>query len=187
MTTKIYSYDNEEENKILRTISKEIQKDKFKTKEIQKIIDDLFEFTIHQPDGAGLSAPQIGINKRIFIINPKMLDFDKDVKDILKDKTKENYVFINPRIIKYSKETAELEEGCFSVRWQYGFVTRPKKIKMEYYNFQGEKKEIELSDFLSAVAQHEIDHLNGILFIDKARDIHRLSDEEIEKIKNTKV
>jgi peptide deformylase len=66
-------------------------------------------------------------------------------------------------------------------------VTRPEKIKMEYYNFEGEKKEIELEGFLSAVAQHEIDHLDGILFIDKAKDIYRLSDEEIQKIKNAKV
>ncbi|HIP33931.1 MAG TPA: hypothetical protein EYG89_04250 [Bacteroidia bacterium] len=66
-------------------------------------------------------------------------------------------------------------------------VTRPEKIKMEYYNFLGEKKEIGLSGFLSAVAQHEIDHLNGILFIDKAENIYRLSEEEIQKIKDAKV
>lgn len=184
MTIKIYSYDDEEENKILRTVSEEIKQDEFETDRIKKIIDDLFEYTVQQPDGAGLSAPQIGINKRVFIINPRMFDYEENGEVIPKNIEPEDSVYINPKITKASKKTNEMEEGCFSVRWYYGFVTRPEKITMEFYNFKGEKKEIELKGFLSAVAQHEIDHLDGILFIDKAVDVQRLSDKEIDELKN---
>jgi len=116
MTVKIFSHFDKKEDEILRKISQEISQDEFGKKELQKIIDDLFEFTVQQPDGAGLSSPQIGINKRVFIINPKMFDFDKDGRVTQKNKTKEDCVYINPKILKSSKETAELEEGCFSIR-----------------------------------------------------------------------
>jgi peptide deformylase len=116
MTIKIYSFDNEEENEILRNISEPVQKEEFNSPELKKIIDNLFNFTVEQPDGAGLSAPQIGINKRIFIINPKMFDYDKNGEIVEKNRSQEDSVFINPKIIKNSKETQEIEEGCFSVR-----------------------------------------------------------------------
>ena len=116
MTVKIYSFDNEEENKILRKISDKVEKDEFGKDELKKIIDEMFQFITEQPDGAGLSAPQIGINKRIFVINPKMFDYEKDGSILEKNRSRENSVFINPKIIKSSKKTQEIEEGCFSVR-----------------------------------------------------------------------
>lgn len=187
MTIKIYSYFDKNEDEILRKVSSEVKKEEFNSPELKKIIDNMFQFITEQPDGAGLSSPQIGKNKRIFVINPKMFDYDSKGEFKPKNKKQDDCVYINPEILKSSKETSEMEEGCFSVRWEYGIVERPEKIKMKYYNYLGEKKEIGLSGFLSAVAQHEIDHLNGILFIDKAKDIYRLNDEEIEKIKNAKV
>jgi peptide deformylase len=116
MTTKIYSHFVEEEDKILRKISTEVKTEEFNSEETKKIIDSMFQFITEQPDGAGLSAPQIGINKRIFVINPKMFDYDKDGNEKPKNKKKEECVFINTKILKSSKETAEIEEGCFSVR-----------------------------------------------------------------------
>ncbi|HIP33932.1 MAG TPA: hypothetical protein EYG89_04255 [Bacteroidia bacterium] len=116
MIVKIFSHFDKNEDRILRKISQEISQDEFGKKELQKIIDDLFEFIVQQPDGAGLSSPQIGINKRIFIINPKMFDFDKNGEITPKNKTQEECVYINPKIIKSSRETSEMEEGCFSVR-----------------------------------------------------------------------
>ncbi len=187
MTIKIYSHFEKEEDDVLREISQEISKDEINTEKTKKIVKDMFQFIVEQPDGAGLSAPQIGINKRIFVINPKMFDYDKNGELVQKNKKKSDCVYINPEIIKSSKEIIEMEEGCFSVRWEYGKVERPEKIKMKYFDLEGKKKEIGLSGFLAAVAQHEIDHLNGILFIDKATDIYRLSEEEIQKIKNAKV
>ena len=178
---KIYSHFNKDEDKILRKKSEEIKKNDFGSKEIKKIINEMFSFIQKQPDGAGLSAPQIGINKRIFVINPKMFNQEDNNKN-KKIKTKEECVFINPKILKTSKKTQKIEEGCFSVRWYYGFVERPEKIKMEFFDFNGNKKEIGLSNFLSSVAQHEIDHLDGVLFIDKAKEIRKLTKKEIEEI-----
>ena len=116
MTIKIYSHFEKKEDEILRRISKEISQDEFNTKETKKIIDDMFQFITEQPDGAGLSAPQIGISKRIFVINPRMFDFDKNGEITPKNKTQEECTYINPKILKLSKETEEMEEGCFSVR-----------------------------------------------------------------------
>lgn len=116
MNVKIYSFDKKEENEILRKVSEEVKKNEFKTQKLKKIIDDMFEFIIKQPDGAGLSAPQIGINKRIFVINPKMFDYDKNGETVPKNKKNEDCVYINPKIIKVSNKKQEIEEGCFSVR-----------------------------------------------------------------------
>ena len=182
---KIFSHFNKEEDKILRKVSDEVQKEEFGTQELKKIIDEMFQFIIEKPDGAGLSAPQIGMNKRIFVVNPRMFDYEKDGKIVEKHRSTEDSVFINPKIVKQSKDKQEIEEGCFSVRWYYGMVERPAKIKMEYFDFEGNKKEIGLSGFLSAVAQHEIDHLDGILFIDKAKNIRKLTEEEIKEIEES--
>jgi peptide deformylase len=116
MSIKIYSFDKEDENEVLRKISEPVKNDEFGQPELKKIIDDMFQFIVEQPDGAGLSAPQIGINKRIFVINPRMFDYEKDGSVVEKKRPQEDSVFINPKIKKFSKNKIEIEEGCFSVR-----------------------------------------------------------------------
>jgi len=170
---KIYSNDIPEEDKVLRTKSKELSLEEIQSDEIKTLIDNMWAFLEEQPDGAGLSAPQVGVNKRIFILNPKIFTTKISYEDA---------TFINPKIVKTSKEKIKIEEGCFSVRWVYGVVERFKKIKVEYLNRNGEKKDMGLSRFLSAAFQHENDHLDGILFIDKAISTKKLSDEEIKKL-----
>ena len=116
MSVKIYSHFEKKEDEILRRRSEEVFPSEFGKAEIKKIIDRLFQFITEQPDGAGLSAPQIGVNKRVFVINPKMFDYDKNGEIKPKNKKKEECVFINPKIVKKSKEVQEIEEGCFSIR-----------------------------------------------------------------------
>ncbi|OGY50728.1 MAG: peptide deformylase [Candidatus Buchananbacteria bacterium RIFCSPHIGHO2_02_FULL_40_13] len=106
-------------------------------------------------DGVGLAAPQIGQNQRLFVIGYN----DNDL------------VIINPQIIKKSLLKDWGEEGCLSVPHKYGRVKRPKKVTLKYLNQNGQKQVLKASGLLARIIQHEIDHLDGILFIDKAKDL----------------
>ena len=140
-------------NKILRQKSKPIDIDKIK--ELQDLIKEMTE-TMFEKDGAGLAAPQIGKNIRLVIINQN----DQAV------------VMINPEITKKSWAREVDQEGCLSVvndknEIYYLPVSRHKKVNCQYFNEAGEKKKIKAENLLARVLQHEIDHLDGILFIDK--------------------
>ena len=114
---------------------------------------------------------------RMFIVSPHIFEaVDRQISDPA------DLVFINPKIIKQSKKTAFLDEGCFSVRWWYGQVKRSKNITIEAYNKNGEKKVWGAGGLLAQVFQHEIDHLDGILFSDKAINLEKMPDEKIAEI-----
>ncbi len=178
---KIYQKDNKREEGVLRTVSKDIDFEDINSKEINDLIDKMFDFLEVQPDGVALAAPQVGINKRIFIVSPRVFELvGRKIED------KDDLVFINPQILKKSKSGKYLEEGCFSVRWWYGKVKRSDKIKISAYNRKGVKKIWSASAFLSQVFQHEIDHLDGILFVDKAIDLEKISKKDKERIEKEK-
>lgn len=141
-------------NPILRKKSEEIKIEDLNNKDLQELMRDMVP-TMLEKDGVGLAAPQIGKNIRLIVINTK--DGPQH--------------FINPKIIKKSILKEWGEEGCLSVPDVFGMVKRNKKIYCEYYNIKGEKKSIEASGLMARILQHETDHLDGILFIDKARDI----------------
>jgi peptide deformylase len=106
-------------------------------------------------NGVGLAAPQIGLNQRFFIVE-------------LENKY---YVFINPTILKYSKEIIEMEEGCLSVPDQSGIVSRPQELVIEATGTNGKNYKLKAAGVLARIIQHENDHLDGILFIDKAKSL----------------
>jgi len=142
---------------ILRKISEELAETELNKKEVQEFLDDLTE-TMFKKDGAGLAAPQVGKNIRAIAI--------------LMEKTQEAIVMINPVITKKSWAKEIGEEGCLSVLNEqgeivYGLVERHKKINCIYYDRQGRKRKLKAANMLARVIQHEIDHLDGILFIDK--------------------
>jgi len=142
-------------NPILRKKSTEIDIDKLE--ELQQLFLDMEE-TMMENDGAGLAAPQIGENIRAFVIS-----HDKDIM-----------FFINPQITKRSWAKKTEEEGCLSVVDEkgdiiYGKVERHRNINCVYYNEKGEKKKIAADKMLSRVIQHELDHLDGVLFIDRIK------------------
>ena len=91
-------------------------------------------------------------------------------------------VFINPEIVKASKEKKEVDEGCLSVRWLYGKVRRSARVTLRAYNEKGERIERGASGLLAQIFQHEVDHLNGILFTDKAKEVWEMSEEEIKEL-----
>jgi len=140
-----------EPNKLLRNISKPVEK---VTKKEQKLMDDMLD-TMYAANGIGLAAIQIGVLKRIIVI------------DINKDPQKKNpQYFVNPVIKNKNLEKTTYEEGCLSVPNQFAEIDRPSKCDVEYLDYNGKKKTLKAEGLLATCIQHEMDHLEGILFID---------------------
>ncbi|WP_454020531.1 peptide deformylase [Azospirillum sp. Marseille-Q6669] len=121
---------------------------------IAKLMDDMVE-TMYAAKGIGLAAPQIGILERVIVV---------DVHD--KDEKPNPIRLANPEIVWKSDETSVCEEGCLSVPDQYAEVTRPSSVRVRYLDETNETREIEADGMLATCIQHEIDHLNGVLFVD---------------------
>ena len=140
-----------EPNKLLRQISKAVEK---VGKEEQKLMDDMMD-TMYAANGIGLAAIQIGVPKRVIV-----MDISKDPKK------KEPRYFINPIIKNKNPEKTTYEEGCLSVPNQFAEIDRPSKCEVEYLDYNGKKKILHAEGLLATCIQHEMDHLEGILFID---------------------
>ena len=140
-----------EPNKVLRQISSKVEN---VDKDIQKLMDDLLD-TLYAAPGIGLAAIQIGIPKRVIVI------------DLSRDEKKRNPMyFVNPEIVWKSENQSTYEEGCLSVPNQFAEIDRPKKCHLRYLDYNGNQKEIQAEGLLATCIQHEIDHLEGVLFID---------------------
>ena len=140
-----------EPDPILRKISQPIETVNNETK---KLLDDMLE-TMYAAPGIGLAAVQVGILKRIIVI------------DISKEKEKKNPFFlINPEIIFKSEKTSSYEEGCLSLPGHFAEIERPSECRVTYIDYNGKKRELKANGILSTCIQHEVDHLNGVLFID---------------------
>lgn len=169
-------------NKVLTTPARPVVRIDNK---IKKIIAQMKNDLINKenPKGVGLAAPQIGISLRLFIIKPT--------------ESPSISVFINPEIIFASKELAEIErpkngkigirrekklEGCLSIPNVWGYLKRPKKVKLRYLDEKGVKQEKEFSGFEATIVQHETDHINGILFTQKVLEqkqkLYRIEEDE---------
>ncbi|MDD4804071.1 MAG: peptide deformylase [Candidatus Pacebacteria bacterium] len=167
---------------ILREISKSILKEEIDSKEIKKIISDLQKAIDSQADAVAISAIQIGKPVRLFVISKRIFSILEELNgEKIKDTEKKDLIFINPKITKMSKDRQLIEEGCLSVRYIYGKVSRSSKVTVEYFDENGKKFSRGFSGLFAQVVQHENDHLDGILFIDKAVDIQEISPEEFEK------
>lgn len=176
----------QEPSRALRARVVEIGLEEVSSKKIKSILRDMSD-TLNSIDvGVGLAAPQIGHSIRIFIASEEALMTERD-KDLDQEKLKKNkvakrwkhFVFINPKIIKISKKRVSLPEGCLSVNDSkgdtiYGKVLRAEKITVEAYNENGKKFRVGASKLFAQVLQHELDHLEGILFIDHATELKTL-------------
>lgn len=160
-------------NKMLRETAKDISLKDIKTVKIQKIIQDMKEALVKEADGVGLAAPQIGKSLRIFVISGKALK-EKDKEE----KVSEDLVFINPAITKQSRKKELMDEGCLSIRGRYGKVTRSSQVTIRAYDENGKRFERGASSLLAQIFQHEVDHLDGILFTDKAEVSKEISKDE---------
>jgi peptide deformylase len=128
---------------------------------IKKLADDMLE-TMYASDGVGLAAVQIGVALNVIVIDVAQKEGANDPK-----------VFINPKIVWASEETQKFEEGCLSVPDIWEEVERPVAIRAEYLDLKGDKQTLEADGFLADCLQHEIDHLNGTLFIDHLSRLKR--------------
>ncbi len=164
-----------EPNRILRQKSLKVEK---VDKDLQKLMDDMLE-TMYAAPGIGLAAIQIGIPKRVIV-----LDIARN------DEPKNPMYFVNPEIAEKSKNNSIYEEGCLSVPGQFAEIERPDKCHIRYLDYHGNPQEIKAEGMLATCIQHEIDHLEGILFIDylsklkKTMIVKKLSKQkkEIERI-----
>jgi len=155
----------QKDDQSLRQIAKLVPLELIASSEIKKLLKEMSDALAAEADGVALAAPQVGKSWRIFIVSGKVIDEEKPPVDL---------VFINPEIKKRSKVKAELEEGCLSVRWIYGQVKRATRVTIEAYNKQGKKFTHHASGLLAQIFQHEMDHLSGTLFTDKATNLQEV-------------
>ena len=158
-----------EPDPILRKKSNNLEK---VDNELRKLMDDMLE-TMYAAPGIGLAAVQIGILKRLIVI------------DITKNDEKKDPLFlINPEIISKSSNTSTYEEGCLSLPGHFAEIERPAECQVSYIDYNGKKKEMTAKGLLSTCIQHEVDHLNGVLFIDYLSKLKK--DMIIKKLKKHK-
>ena len=149
---------------------------------IKKLVDDMFE-TMDSNEGLGLAAVQVGIQKRILVVNvPEDLAGFEDVEKVKGyELCGGPYCIINPKIVELSREKVKMKEGCLSVPDYWEYVMRPKYITMQYLDYNGKECIIKAQGWLARCFQHEIDHLNGIVFLNYLSKFKR--DLAMEKIK----
>lgn len=165
----------QKDNTVLREKAREVRADEFGTKELHAIIADMSKALAGEDDGVAIAAPQIGVSLRIFVLSPLLFKTDNEDGPLISTRaTNEPLVYINPRIVKMSKTTKWMDEGCLSVRWLYGRVRRATHATVEAQDEQGVHFTRGASGLLAHIFQHETDHLNGILFIDSAKDIKEI-------------
>lgn len=133
------------------------------TDELRRLMDDMLE-TMYASKGIGLAAPQVGVSQRILVM---------DIEQGEDGEKGQPQFFVNPEITWSSEELNVYNEGCLSVPGQYAEVERPEKIRVKYLDYDGKEKEIEADGLLATCLQHEMDHLNGILFVDHLSTLKR--------------
>lgn len=163
----------QQEATVLRERAHEVPVGKIVSPEIKKVLKAMSAALAKEEDGVAIAAPQIGESLRIFVVSGRLITEEGE-------KVKDDLIFINPVIKSASKKKVEMDEGCLSVRWLYGKVKRSDKVTVEAYNEKGKKFTRHGSGLWAQIFQHEIDHLDGILFIDKAKDLTEMRPEDIK-------
>ena len=151
-----------EPNKILRQKSLKVDR---VDKDLQKLMDDMLE-TMYAAPGIGLAAIQVGVPKRIIVLDIGSRDKPETINNEWQKELKNPMYFVNPEIITKSSNNSTYEEGCLSVPGQFAEIERPDKCNIKYLDYYGQTKELAAEGMLATCIQHEMDHLEGILFID---------------------
>ena len=151
-----------EPNKLLREKSLAVEE---VDEDLQKLMDDMLE-TMYAAPGIGLAAIQVGVPKRVIVLDIGGRDKPESTNDEKQEEKKNPIYFVNPKIIAKSANNLTYEEGCLSVPGQFAEIDRPDKCHVKYLDYYGQPKELVAEGVLATCVQHEIDHLEGILFID---------------------
>lgn len=154
---KLYTYPH-------KILSQKCEKVEEVNDDIRKLLDDMLE-TMYADKGVGLAAPQIGISKRIIVIDDKITDEGEPGPNPM--------YLVNPEIIKKSDETIFFNEGCLSVPGQSAKVERHAAVTVKYLDYNGKEQILDAEDYLAIILQHETDHLDGILYIDRISRLKR--------------
>lgn len=168
----------QEKEPVLRARAREVAPSEVKNAYTQSLIDIMLATLAEEKMGAALAAPQVGESVRLFVVAPEVLK----KKGAGEDVEVPPLVCINPEIIKKSKEAKMLHEGCLSVRGWWGYIERSDKVTMRALDRHGREFTRGASGLLAQIFQHEIDHLDGKLYIDHATDMH--TDEELKRREN---
>ncbi|MHB1316250.1 MAG: peptide deformylase [Minisyncoccota bacterium] len=162
------------DNPTLRKIAEPVKDADIGSVRIKKVIENMITALESQDDGVAIAAPQIDQSYRIFVVSKKVFEITRRHRN----KTGNHMIFINPVITKLSKDKKHLEEGCLSVRYLYGKVSRSHKATIQAIDENGIKFNMGASGLLAQIFQHEVDHLDGILFIDKAKNLEEIIPEK---------
>ena len=191
---------------VLRGQAQPVHQKDFNSSSLKKILDDMRTALEKEEDGVAIAAPQIGVPLRIFIISHRAFEIDAEENkktllakqlhsdtpssqknnemDISPPPSKtQDLIFINPQITKLSRKKVWAPEGCLSVRGLYGETPRAEKAAVRAYEENGKPFTRGASGLFAQMFQHEIDHLNGVLFIDTARNIEKITQEEQKRLK----
>lgn len=158
---------------VLREVAQAVPVEDIGSKKLARIIEKMKTALHGEDDGVAIAAPQIGESLRLFILRGSALALARGQEEE-EGRDTPDLVFINPEIIKTSRKRKKMEEGCLSVRWLYGDVARYEKVTLKAYNELGEVVTVGASGLIAQIFQHETDHLEGILFIDKADNVRDL-------------
>ncbi|MBP9782538.1 MAG: peptide deformylase [Candidatus Pacebacteria bacterium] len=170
MKPVIIQIDEHKDNP-LRQIARPIRKDEFGSAYLKTLIQSMQKALSQEHDGVAIAAPQVGESVRVFVVSPNAYEETAKWKPL---------VFINPVITKLSKKHKDMQEGCLSVRWIYGTTSRAVSATVEAYDELGNKFSFGASGLIAHIFQHEIDHLDGILFIDHGYNLEEFTEEEVK-------
>ena len=159
-------------NPLLREVASEFSKDEILHADTNELLVDMWE-TLDFSGGIGLAAPQIGVSKQLAVIK---LSEDSDRYPDME--TTEPYIIFNPQITVLDKEVQGFWEGGLSVPGLRGYVERPRKVKIDYLDENADERTIEVEDFLATFVQDELDHLIGMLYVDRMEDVSTLMYED---------
>ena len=162
MILPIYLYGSQ----VLRGHAADVDLTKVSKEQVQSFFNDMHE-TMHNADGCGLAAPQVGVSERMLIVDGnELVENYPELKGFVRK-------MINPVVVEESEETSSYSEGCLSIPNVDADITRPKTIKVRYIDENLEEKEEVFDNFAARMVQHELDHLDGVLFTDKAAPIRK--------------
>lgn len=165
---------------VLRAIAQPVPEELFGTPELAQIIDDMKKALASELEGVALAAPQIAVPYRIFIVRKDRTVTPPPMEEGVERPAPEpvNEVYINPEIVRTSRKRADMDEGCLSVRGFYGTAKRHERVTVRARNLDGSRFERGGGGLMAQIFEHEIDHLNGILFIDHAKHIVHIDHTE---------
>ncbi len=161
---------------VLRKRADAVLPEEIPSAKIQRLISDMKETLAAAPDGVGLAAPQVGASVRIFLVSDEAQAIDaaaaaRDGEAAPDAKKWKHAVFINPMVRKRSQAKRTLAEGCLSVPGKFGEVARAEKVYLKWYDGEGRKHARGFTKFFARVIQHEMDHLDGMLIVDRAKKL----------------